>query len=797
MNAKSFRASAGVAAVFAATALVPPGVAGVRATTGALADLSNITLPDARQNLLMLPSVTDYGARGDVKTKTCSLTVSGSSLTCSGAGFKASDVGKYIEIEGAGTVSNNNGVTAIADMVESGAGYTGVPTCSVNGAGGSGATCQANMKVLSATVNTVGTCQAADGQYTVAINGGNGDSAELTVTIAANTVASIDAVVSSGSYTALPAVGNAGILGGGCNGATATLAFGVGSIDINAAGNNYPAGGTSVSLSGGGGSGAVAGAVTVDDVAAKHATTIAAVGGGGNLTLADPAPHALTGSPGKRVSWGTDSSAAFTAALAGGGAVWVPDPKQDPDRAPTGLYFVGDVAMPSNSGLFGGASTGFDTRRWFGTGSSAPPLPVLVGKSGATNILNPVGAVGVRIEGLMLDGQDRGPNCIAANDVNSGGMRINLTLVTALWCNYGLGTNGKYTWSARIIDSVFSQNNWGIGSLIDSKMFGGALTTNLNAGVFLSNGAAANEFVGVRYQWNYGYGFTCFDCFRNQIIGGNFDRNYQAAINLNGTGRCNEITISGTSFSRNARYNRVGSSGYRSNVAIPNCSDVAVRPGASKIGPDDAPGLGAITPAYFVDIGSNSDRVTVEGANAVINNGVVVGLMAGTVPSAYRQAGNLGSADLINTGYPKFGGQFASSGLGNLGAVYLSQVAPQTLNGSGGSGGGTLTWPGFTASSRNLMLFLKVNGRQASSGTLLNALIPVSISRGTGNSCAVTIGTSVAGFASGPTITASGGGGTITLAVSNAIKDCSKFDLTATNNDANAMNDFTMTLLPL
>ena len=76
--------------------------------------------------------------------------------------------------------------------------------------------------------------------------------------------------------------------------------------------------------------------------------------------------------------------------------------------------------------------------------------------------------------------------------------------VTVLRCVNGVGSQSNtdlYTHVATIIDCMFANNTNGIANLIDSVMIGGAVSAN-TVGVNLGSGANANNFIGMRFEWN-------------------------------------------------------------------------------------------------------------------------------------------------------------------------------------------------------------------------------------------------------------------------------------------------------
>ena len=784
--------SAAIGALLLALTPVSRAYAGATTAQNMLTSASNAMIPQARQNLASPPLVTDYGAKGDVTWASCNAAISSgaAALACPGAGWAASDVGKHIEVPGAGGVIYQNGVQEVP-VTAAGTGYTSVPGCSVGGSGGSGATCQANMSLVSATVNAGG-FGCAGSSATLVVQGGAGNLAEVTAVVSAGAVTGISAVLFAGSYTALPGTSAVAAAGGNCSGVTLNLTWGVGSVAVTANGSGYPAGGgTTAALSDGGGSGATLGSVGIGSSVNTLATTIAAFTDGGHVTLGANAGAALSGVS-TLVTWGTDSTAGFNNALAAGRkAVWVPSPPQNPLQAPTGVYFVCNTVMHSGNTLLGAAHEGYANDLYNTTSNR----PILLAEQGCTSILNPSGTNGVRIEGIELDGNNTGADCIAAD---ATGTHVNLTLVTAIRCNYGFGTSGQYSHIARIVNSVFAQNQIGIGSLIDSKMFGGSASANGGDGILQGNGASANEFVGVRVEWNQGYGFDCFGCATNQLIGGNFDRNYRAAIRFGygaaEGGQCANNAVEGTALSRNAR-NSKSTGGDRSAIYIDgSCTGLTIRPGANSIGQDDD-GSNALSPQYLLETAPSLtlDTLTVHGANGIVGAGVVAGgTLLNSTPTNFTLAGSPGIQSLINTGYPKIGGSFGA--IGSPGYAYLSQLSLGNIAGSGGSASGVLTWPGVPNTFHKLVLFLKVSGSDVTTGAAMNALLPLTIGRTASNST-VTVGTSIAGFALGATVGTSAT--TVTLAVSNIAPDGSSFTLTVNNTGSDTLEDVTTTLLAM
>jgi len=138
-----------------------------------------------------------------------------------------------------------------------GSGYTSVPTVSITGGGGSGATATASLGVVKLTLGASGNNYTTTPTCTISAPPAGGTQATCTVKLSGKKVGSIAIGVAGAGYTSTPTVS---ITGGGGSGATATASLGVVAVALGSPGSGYTSTPT-VTITGGGGSGATAQAV--------------------------------------------------------------------------------------------------------------------------------------------------------------------------------------------------------------------------------------------------------------------------------------------------------------------------------------------------------------------------------------------------------------------------------------------------------------------------------------------------------------------------------------------------------
>jgi hypothetical protein len=201
------------------------------------------------------------------------------------------------------TPGGGNGALTTIIVTNGGSGYTSVPTVSITGGGGSGATATAVISggaITSLTVSSSGTGYTS--APTVSFSGGAGSGGAATAVLATRAVSSIAVSAAGSGYTAAPTVTLTGGSGTGGAAAAVLTATTLASIALTNAGTGYTSAPT-VSFSGGGGSGATA-------------TVTILAGGVTGLTLTN-AGTGYTSAPTLSFSGGGGSGATATAALTG------------------------------------------------------------------------------------------------------------------------------------------------------------------------------------------------------------------------------------------------------------------------------------------------------------------------------------------------------------------------------------------------------------------------------------------------------------------------------------------------
>lgn len=349
------------AGVTASALLAPPAFAtpygAAHTDTPAAAD-NSFLIPNtawvrgfAAPGASMIGNVRTYGAKGDAQIASPTVTIgSGSAaLTVGSATFSAADVGKVLVLAGAGVAPTIGPVMTDA-VLTAGSGYTSVPACAVadsSGSPGSGATCIALMKLVSATVASGGTgCTNGSQTFIVGIDA-TGTPGRATGTVSGGALSGALTIALGGIQTALSTLSGAPGYGIDCSGSQPTfnLSYGVAGIQMSTLGAAYSTTLTTVGLSGG--SPSVAGTLAAPLIGAPVpplVTTIASYTSPTQVTLAATASTAISGATTK-VLWATNDSVAFqnaiTAAVAaaptdGGEGVWIPG----------GSYWVGTVLDP-------------------------------------------------------------------------------------------------------------------------------------------------------------------------------------------------------------------------------------------------------------------------------------------------------------------------------------------------------------------------------------------------------------------------------------------------------------------
>jgi hypothetical protein len=307
----------------------------------------------------------------------------------------------------------------------------------------------------------------------------------------------------------------------------------------------------------------------------------------------------------------TDDSSAFNAALASGVTVLVPNSSTP--------YRVCNVVVPSGAVIEGNSPLSYARQ----TAQTTTVKSTIQATTGCTSqIFNVQTAVSASIRDLFIDGAGQGPDCISA-----GSTQLSLQGITALRCNNGFGTNGGYTHDAIVDNSEFANNTTGIQGLVDTVVSNTALSANVN-GVYLPDGADANNFVGDRFEWNTNYGVTAYEAVTNQFVGGLFDRNYIAAVYLS---QSTSFNFSGAAFNRNARNN---SGNAIADVYLSGTASTTFTGITSQTGTDDN-GTGPLTPQYFLYSNGNSNANIVLSSSDLSGN--TVAPIGGTTSANFSQ----------------------------------------------------------------------------------------------------------------------------------------------------------------
>lgn len=165
----------------------------------------------------------------------------------------------YAPAGGYGALSTASQTLNYAAVTELGTGYTGAPSCTLSGGGGSGAACRAAITGVVSSVNLTNGGSGFTGLPTCTLTGGGGTGAscEVGITFPAGQstgfISSVYLVGFGGGYTSAP---TCTLAGGGGTGATcaATVSTGV-AISLTSGGNGYTTMPHCI-LSGGGGEGA-------------------------------------------------------------------------------------------------------------------------------------------------------------------------------------------------------------------------------------------------------------------------------------------------------------------------------------------------------------------------------------------------------------------------------------------------------------------------------------------------------------------------------------------------------------
>jgi hypothetical protein len=312
----------------------------------------------------------------------------------------------------------------------------------------------------------------------------------------------------------------------------------------------------------------------------------------------------------------TDSSAAFTAALAASKCVYVPD----------GNYLIGDVTVPSGRKLYGNAT--FTSRLLLTT------RPKLTKKSGTvTRMLNCTTGNDITIEGLLIDGSDNTPHGVA-----HGADNLTLRDVAIIKCNDGLGNGASSnSMTTFVYNCYIGQNIRGIRCPVDMTVIGGSITSNYTHGIDCQSGNDFNKFM-TRVEWNgngnsgaytEGWNINMFQC-KNNMLFCDVDAGYLGGVRLVEA----QYIVGTLNLRRNGRKDS-GTAQQDCHVLLQDSKYISLSV-ISKTGTNDD-GSGATTPKYtlsFHGTGSGpTDSVHVLGdlSGAVTSNTVSTGTTATNV----------------------------------------------------------------------------------------------------------------------------------------------------------------------
>ncbi|MBK8211961.1 MAG: hypothetical protein IPK78_20490 [Rhodospirillales bacterium] len=383
-------------------------------------------------------------------------------------------------------------------------------------------------------------------------------------------------------------------------------------------------------------------------------TTISACAEASRITLATPAVRALRAVPITLV-WGVDDSAAFAACAGAPRMCFVP----------AATYFVRDARIASGASLFGDAGLAYGEALPNGKAS-----PQILAAPGATNVLDVAGSRNISLRGIVI-------NCNSepgVNGISGGSTLMELRRVTVQSCpgkGLGGGTRDTYTHIATIIGSEFIHNGTGISNLVDSTVFGGAVTSSSGNGIDMAAGSAKNNFIGLRVEWNRMDGYHFYKANFQQTIGGALDHNFR-----NGASVKNSIVLlSGVAFHRNGAAD-TGEPLADAHVAVAGpASKVVITGGMSEVGRNHD-GTGNVSPKYFLYLGESTESpasVTITGTDAT---GFKTAFSVGGTPRRYHVDGVAGAMSVSNVSQPQVIG---GKSLWGRGTVRILAGATETV----------------------------------------------------------------------------------------------------------------------
>lgn len=268
-------------------------------------------------------NIKSYGAYGNAQsnnTEIVSTTSGNPAFTIAGNIFSSADVGKRLNMDGAGPL-RTLGYLSSVPVTAPGGSYTATPAVTLGGLGSAvGVVALADMSVQSAAVAVGGTGCPISTPITLTFVGGTGTAAQVIGTTNGSGVLTGSlTVAAAGSYTPgtattalLPLTAVATTSVSTCSTyPTVNPSWGVGAVSVVGAGMNVPLTGVTASLSTGSGT---LGTPVVSQVVTPWAGNILTVGAfsGGTQTVTLDTNASQTISAVENVTWGNLDDAAFT-----------------------------------------------------------------------------------------------------------------------------------------------------------------------------------------------------------------------------------------------------------------------------------------------------------------------------------------------------------------------------------------------------------------------------------------------------------------------------------------------------
>lgn len=339
----------------------------------------------------------------------------------------------------------------------------------------------------------------------------------------------------------------------------------------------------------------------------------------------------------------TDDSAAIALAIASGHPVYIP-----PSSAGC---VANNITVPSYTSLLGANGPSYNIP---GTRSR------LIAKTGATKILNVNGATGVLLQGFDVDGNNGG----SVNCISSGSFLMTTQNMNVRNCgNGGVGDIATITQGLLDYGTVFFGNTVSLINLVDSQLIGGSVSGGTSDGIYLPTGANDNSIVGVKIEFNTGYGIDCFECNRLAYVGGVSDSNSKAGLAVSG---CGAVSVSGVNFRRNGSNATYGQNAHiYMNGA---CDNVAISGITTAHGTNDD-GSGVDRPQVSILINAGTDTNLSITGNSLSGNTTATGIYYNAFPASAKIADNAGAT-------PFFSGSYSSipNGLAEINAMATNTV---------------------------------------------------------------------------------------------------------------------------